>query len=56
MAKEVKPRRYESALRRENALATRTRIARSAAELFASQGYTQTSIEQGGGGPDARRR
>jgi AcrR family transcriptional regulator len=46
MAKEVKPRRYESALRRENALATRTRIARSAAELFASQGYTQTSIEQ----------
>jgi AcrR family transcriptional regulator len=46
MAKTVKPRRYESALRRENALATRTRIARSAAELFASQGYTQTSIDQ----------
>ncbi len=46
MAKEVKPRRYESALRREQAGATRTRIARSAAELFASQGYTQTSIDQ----------
>jgi AcrR family transcriptional regulator len=46
MTKAVKPRRYESALRRENALATRTRIARSAAELFASQGYTQTSIDQ----------
>src|SRR3979411_1340691 len=46
MAKAVKPRRYQSALRREQALATRTRIARSAAELFASQGYTQTSIEQ----------
>jgi AcrR family transcriptional regulator len=46
MANPVKPRRYESALRREQALATRTRIVRSAAELFASQGYTRTSIEQ----------
>ena len=42
MTKEVKPRRYQSALRQEQAVATRTRIARSAAELFASQGYTQT--------------
>jgi AcrR family transcriptional regulator len=42
----VKPRRYESALRREQAAATRTRIVRAAAELFAAQGYPQTSIEQ----------
>lgn len=46
MAKDVKPRRYESSLRSEQALATRTRIVRSAAELFATQGYMQTSIEQ----------
>lgn len=46
MSDEVKPRRYESALRREQAAATRTRIVRAAAELFAAQGYTQTSIEQ----------
>jgi len=46
MPDEVKPRRYESALRREQAAATRTRIVRAAAELFAAQGYTQTSIEQ----------
>jgi AcrR family transcriptional regulator len=46
MPGEVKPRRYESALRREQAAATRTRIVRAAAELFAAQGYTQTSIEQ----------
>jgi AcrR family transcriptional regulator len=46
MPEEVKPRRYESALRREQAAATRTRIVRAAAELFAAQGYTQTSIEQ----------
>lgn len=46
MTKAVKPRRYESVLRREQALGTRTRIVRSAAELFASQGYTQTSIDQ----------
>lgn len=46
MADAVKPRRYESALRRENALATRTRIVRAAAELFGRQGYTQTSIDQ----------
>ena len=46
MEKAVKRRRYESALRREQALATRTRIARAAAELFASQGYPQTSIDQ----------
>lgn len=42
----VNPRRYESALRREQAAATRTRIVRAAAELFAAQGYAQTSIEQ----------
>jgi AcrR family transcriptional regulator len=46
MPEAVKPRRYESALRREQAAATRTRIVRAAAELFAAQGYTQTSIEQ----------
>ena len=46
MPDEVKPRRYESALRREQAAATRTRIVRAAAELFAAQGYPQTSIEQ----------
>ena len=46
MSEAVKPRRYQSALRREQAAATRTRIVRAAAELFAAQGYTQTSIEQ----------
>src|SRR5215471_6263850 len=46
MPEPVKPRRYQSALRREQAAATRTRIVRAAAELFAAQGYTQTSIEQ----------
>ena len=42
----VNPRRYESTLRREQAAATRARIVTAAAELFAAQGYTQTSIEQ----------
>jgi AcrR family transcriptional regulator len=46
MSGTVNPRRYESALRREQAAATRARIVRAAAELFAAQGYTQTSIEQ----------
>ena len=46
MSEAVKPRRYESALRREQAAATRTRIVAAAAELFATQGYSQTSIEQ----------
>ena len=46
MSETVNPRRYESALRREQAAATRARIVRAAAELFAAQGYTQTSIEQ----------
>ena len=46
MSETVNPRRYESALRREQAAATRARIVRAAAELFATQGYTQTSIEQ----------
>jgi TetR/AcrR family transcriptional regulator, regulator of autoinduction and epiphytic fitness len=46
MPEAVKPRRYQSALRREQAAATRTRIVRAAADLFAAQGYTQTSIEQ----------
>ena len=42
----VNPRRYESTLRREQAAATRARIVTAAAELFAAQGYPQTSIEQ----------
>jgi AcrR family transcriptional regulator len=42
----VKRRPYDSALRRESALATRTRIVRSAAELFATRGYARTSIDQ----------
>jgi TetR/AcrR family transcriptional regulator, regulator of autoinduction and epiphytic fitness len=46
MPEAVKPRRYHSALRREQAAATRARIVRAAAELFAAQGYPQTSIEQ----------
>ena len=46
MPEAVNPRRYESALRREQAAATRTRIVAAAAGLFAAQGYTQTSIEQ----------
>jgi AcrR family transcriptional regulator len=46
MPEAVNPRRYQSPLRREQAAATRARIARAAAELFAARGYTQTSIEQ----------
>jgi len=46
MSDPVKPRRYESALRRGQAAATRSRIVRAAADLFAAQGYPQTSIEQ----------
>lgn len=46
MAKVVKGRRYDSALRREQATATRGRIVQAAAELFAAYGYSQTSIEQ----------
>jgi AcrR family transcriptional regulator len=46
MPEAVKPRRYQSPLRREQAAATRARIVRAAAELFAAQGYSQTSIEQ----------
>jgi len=46
MSEAVNPRRYTSSLRREQAAATRARIVRAAAELFAAQGYTQTSIEQ----------
>jgi AcrR family transcriptional regulator len=46
MSEAVKPRRYQSALRSEQAAATRTRIVRAAADLFAAQGYPQTSIEQ----------
>ena len=46
MSEAVKPRRYESALRRDQAAATRTRIVQAAAELLAAQGYPQTSIEQ----------
>src|SRR5215472_5002926 len=46
MSETVNPRRYESALRREQAAATRARIVRAAAELFAAQGYPQTSIER----------
>ena len=46
MPEAVNPRRYTSSLRREQAAATRARIVRAAAELFAAQGYTQTSIEQ----------
>jgi len=42
----VNPRRYESTLRREQAAATRARIVTAAAELFAAQGYPQTSIDQ----------
>ena len=34
----VKPRRYQSALRREQAAATRTRIVRAAAGQLAAQG------------------
>jgi AcrR family transcriptional regulator len=46
MAKVVTSRRYDSALRREQATATRGRIVQAAAELFAAYGYSQTSIEQ----------
>jgi len=46
LAKEVKGRHYKSALRQEQAAATRSRIARAAAQLFADHGYSQTTIEQ----------
>ncbi len=46
MAEEVKGRQYTSALRLEQATATRGRIVRAAAQLFADRGYSQTTIEQ----------
>jgi len=42
----VKARPYKSPLRREQTTATRSRIVRAAAELFAERGYTHTSIDQ----------
>jgi AcrR family transcriptional regulator len=46
VADEVKVRPYKSALRSEQATATRGRIAQAAAQLFADQGYSHTSIDQ----------
>ena len=46
MAKPVKPRRYESTLRREQAEATRARIVEAAGELFEAQGYGRTTIRE----------
>jgi AcrR family transcriptional regulator len=46
LAKEVKGRQYKSTLRQEQAAATRSRIVRAAAQLFADHGYSQTTIEQ----------
>jgi AcrR family transcriptional regulator len=46
VVEEVKGRQYKSALRREQATATRGRIVRAAAQLFADHGYSQTTIEQ----------
>jgi AcrR family transcriptional regulator len=46
VAEEVKVRPYKSALRSEQATATRGRIAHAAAQLFAAHGYSHTSIDQ----------
>jgi AcrR family transcriptional regulator len=46
VAEEVKVRPYKSTLRREQATATRGRIAQAAAKLFAHHGYSHTSIDQ----------
>lgn len=46
MPKVVKGRQYRSALRQEQVAATRSRIVRAAAQLFADHGYSQTTIEQ----------
>ena len=46
MSEEVKVRPYNSALRSEQAIATRGRIAQAAAQLFADHGYSHTSIDQ----------
>src|ERR1700694_3574231 len=46
VSEEVKVRPYNSALRSEQATATRGRIAQAAAQLFADHGYSHTSIEQ----------
>lgn len=56
MAKPVKPRTYNSPVRREQASRTRQRILDAAAELFIDQGYGGTSIrtiaEAAGVAPD----
>ncbi len=44
MSKAVKPRRYDSTLRREQARETRRRILRAAQELFERDGYGATSM------------
>jgi TetR/AcrR family transcriptional regulator, regulator of autoinduction and epiphytic fitness len=46
LAKVVKGRQYTSTLRQEQAAATRGRIVRAAAQLFADHGYSQTTIDQ----------
>lgn len=46
MTKPVKPRRYQSRLRQEQAALTRQRILDAAGELFVRRGYGTTSIRQ----------
>lgn len=46
MAEHVKTRRYDSAARRQQAAATRTRILRAAADLFAKKGYAGTTVAE----------
>jgi AcrR family transcriptional regulator len=46
MPEPVKTRRYRSTVRQEQAAATRRRILRAAAALFAQQGYADTSVAQ----------
>jgi AcrR family transcriptional regulator len=46
MADPVKPRRYSSTVRRQQAAATRSRILHAAAALFTRQGYADTSVAE----------
>jgi AcrR family transcriptional regulator len=46
VADRVKTRRYDSSARRQQAAATRARILRAAADLFAAKGYAGTTVAE----------